>query len=202
MALRHRLVAADSRGVVSPTIFGPILGSVFIAGFLLMLLGLIVFAIDRRALRQGNIDAFRRGYRMFSSRCRRAAEVVRITGTLRTAQGEARWLSDDVLGFWSVANYRRSSYYFGWVGTATARGQDVLFEVRLLRGAAIQQAGSFLSASAFAVLSAVAWQSFIVVFPIAMALLWWAWRALQQERTIAMQIVAELSQKFEGERRG
>jgi hypothetical protein len=139
---------------------------------------------------------------MVSSRCRRATEVVRISGTLRTAQGEARWLSDDVLGFWSVANYRRSSYYFGWVGTATARGEEVLFEVRLLRGAAIQQAGSLLSVSAFAVLSAVAWQPFIVVFPIATALLWLAWRALQQERTIAIQIVAELSRKFEEERRG
>ena len=139
---------------------------------------------------------------MVSSRCRRGAEVFPTSGTLRTAQGEARWLSDDVAGFWSVANYRRSSYYFGWVGTATARGQDVLFEVRLLRGAAIQQAGSFLSASAFAVLSAVAWQPFIVVFPIATALLWWAWRALQQERIIAMQIVAELSRKFGGERWG
>jgi len=167
-----------------------------------MLLGPIVFAIDRRALRQGNIDAFRRGYRMFSSRCRRGAEVIRISGTLRTAQGEARWLSDDVVGFWSVANNRRSSYYFGWVGAATARGEEVLFEVRLLRGAGIQQAGSLLSVSAFTVLSAVAWQPFIVVLPIATALLWWAWRSLQQEKTIAMQFVAELSRKFEGERWG
>ena len=200
--MRHRLVAADSRGVVSPTVFGPIIGSVFIAGVLLMLLGPIVFAIDRRALRQGNIDAFRRGYRMFSSRCRRAAEIVRVSGTLRTTQGEARWLTDDVIGFWSVANYRRSSYYFAWVGTATMVREEVLFEVRLLRGAAIQQAGSLLSVSAFAALSAVAWQPFIVVFPIATALLWWAWRALQQERTIAVQIVSELSRKFEGERLG
>ena len=27
---------------------------------------------------------------------------------------------------------------------------------------------------------------------------WWAWRALQQERTIAMQIVKELSRQFQG----
>ena len=184
------------------SLFGAIGGSVFFAGLLLSLLGRVVFAVDRRALRQGNVDAFRRGRLMVSSRCRRAAEVVRISNTLRTAQAEARWLSDDVLGFWSVANYRRSSYYFGWVGTATATGQDVLFEVRLLRGAAIQQAGSLLSVSAFTILSAVAWQSFIVVLPPATALLWWAWRALQQERIMAMQIVAELSRKFGGERWG
>ena len=78
----------------------------------------------------------------------------------------------------------------------------MLFEVRLLRGAAIQQAGSLLSVSAFTVLSAVAWQSFIAVLPIATALLWWAWRALQQERTTAMQIVNELARKFEGKRWG
>ena len=44
-------------------------------------------------------------------------------------------------------------------------GQGVLFEVRLLRGAAIQQAGSLLAVSAFAVLGVVAWQTFIVVLP-------------------------------------
>jgi hypothetical protein len=183
-------------------LFGAIGGSVFFAGLLLSLLGPVAFAVDRRALRQGKIDAFRRGVLMVSAHCRRAPEVVRSSGTLRTTQGEGQWLTDDVVGFWSVANYRRSSYYFGWVGTATMVGQEVLFEVRLLRGAAIQQAGSLLSVSAFAVSSAVAWQSFIVVFPIATALLWWAWRALQQERTIAVQIVSELSRKFEGERLG
>lgn len=78
-------------------------------------------------------------------------------------------------------------------------GEEVLFEVRLLRGTAIQQAGSRLAVSAFAVSSAVAWQTFIVVSPIATAYLWWAWRALRQERTIATQIVKELSRKFEGE---
>ena len=178
---------------------GPIIGSVFIGGVLLTLLGPLVFAMDRRALRQGNITAFRRGVLVVSSRRRRAAEVVRSAGTLRTAQGEGQWLTDDVVGFWSVANYRRSSDYFGWVGTATMVGHEVLFEVRLLRGAAIQQAGSLLAVSAFAAAAAVAWQTFIVVLPVATAFLWWAWRALQQERTIAMQIVKELSRKFEGE---
>ena len=182
------------------SLFGAIGASVFFAGLLLSLLGPVVFALDRRALRQGQIDAFRRRVLTVSSRCRRAPEVVRSSGTLRTTQGEAQWLTDDVVGFWSVANYRRSSYYFGWVGTAAMVGQEVLFEVRLLRGAAIQQSGSLLSVSAFAVLSAFAWQTFVVVFPIATALLWWEWRALQQERTLAMQIVAELSRKFEGER--
>ena len=81
-------------------------------------------------------------------------------------------------------------------------GQEVLFEVRLLHGAAIQQAGSLLAVSAFAVLSAVAWQTLIVVLPIASAFLWWGWRELQQERTIAVQIVKELSRKFEGGRWG
>jgi hypothetical protein len=183
--------------------FGPIVGSVFVAGLLLTLLGPIVFAIDRRALRQGHINAFRRGVLMVSSRCRRAAEVVRISGKLRTTQGEGQWLSDDVLAFWSVANYRRSSYYFGWVGTATMVGQEVLFEVRLLRGAAIQQAGALLAVSAFTVLGgAVAWQPLIVVLPIGTAYVWWGWRALQREKTMAMQIVNELSRKFEGERWG
>ena len=181
--------------------FGPIVFCVFIAGFLLALLGPIVFVIDRPALRQGNTAAFRRGVLMVSSRCRRAAEVGRTSGKLRTAQGEGLWLSDDVLGFWSVANYRRSSYYFGWVGTATMVGQEVRFEVRLLRGAAIEQAGSLLTVSAFAALSAVAWQTLVVMLPIAAAFLGWGWRQLQQERTIAMQIVKELSRKFEGERR-
>ena len=122
-----------------------IVGSVCIGGILLTLLGPLVFAIDRRALRQGNITAFRRGVLMVSSRGRRAAEVVRSSGTLRTAQGEGQWLTDDVVGFWSVANYRRSSYYFGWVGTATMVGHEMLFEVRLLRGPAIQQLGSLLA---------------------------------------------------------
>lgn len=180
---------------------GPIIGSVFGAGLLLTLLGPLVFAIDRRALREGNIAAFRRGVLMVSSQSGRAAEVVRIPGLLRTAQGEGRWLSEDVFGFWSVANYRRSSYYFGWVGTATTVGQDVLFEVRLLRGAAIQQAGEFLAVSAFVVMSGGAgWQPLIAVFPFGTALLWWTWRSLQHERTIAMQIVKDLSRKFEGER--
>ena len=178
---------------------GPIIGSVFGAGLLLTLLGPIVFAIDRRALREGNIAAFRRGVLMVSSQSGREPGAVRIPGLLRTAQGEGRWLSDDVFGFWSVANYRRSSYYFGWVGTATTMGQEALFEVRLLRGAAIQQAGSLLALAAFTVWAAVAWQTLIVVLPIATAFLWWAWRALQQERTIAMQIVKELSRKFEKE---
>ena len=182
---------------------GPIIGSVFGAGLLLTLLGPLVFAIDRRALREGNIAAFRRGVLMVSSQSRRAAQVVRSPGMLRTMEGEGRWLSDDVFGFWSVANYRRSSYYFGWVGTATTVGQEVLFEVRLLRGAAIQQAGEFLAVSAFVVMSSVAgWQALMAVLPFGLAVLWWAWRALQQERTIAMQIVKELSRKFESERWG
>ena len=178
--------------------FGTIIGSVFIGGVLLTLLGPIVFAVDRHALRQANITAFRRGVLMVSSQCRRAAEVVPTSGTLRTTDGEGQWLSDDVFGFWSVANYRRSSYYFGWVGTATTVGHEVLFEVRLLRGVAIQQVGSLLSVSAFGVLAMGAWQTLIVVLPIATAFLWWAWRALQQERSIATQIVKELSRKFEG----
>jgi hypothetical protein len=41
-----------------------------------------------------------------------------------------------------------------------------------------------------------------IPLPIATAFLWWAWRALQQERSIATQIVKELSRKFEGERWG
>jgi hypothetical protein len=187
---------------VSPTVFGPILGSALIAGFLLMLLGPIVFAIDRRALRQGHIDAFRRGYRMFTSRRRRAVEVVRVSGTLRTTEGEGQWLNDDVFGFWSAANYRTSSAYFGWVGTATMVGQDVLLEVRVLRGAALRQAGALLWFLAFAVVGAVAWQIFIVALPVATAFLWWAWRAVQRERSVAMRIAAELSRKFEGERWG
>ena len=184
------------------SLFGAIGGSVFFAGLLLTLLGLLVFAIDRRALRQGKVDAFRRGVLMLSSRSQRAADVVRTSGALRTTQGEGQWLSDDVLAFWSVANYRRSSYYFGWVGTATTVGQEVLFEVRLLRGAAMEQTGSLLAVAAFAVLGVAAWQTLIVVLPIATAFLWWGWRQLQQERTIAMQIVEELSRKFLGERWG
>ena len=38
--------------------FGPIVGSVFVAGLLLTLLGPLVFAIDRRALRQGTSMRF------------------------------------------------------------------------------------------------------------------------------------------------
>lgn len=66
---------------------GRIIGSVFMGGLLLALLGPLVFDIDRRALREGNIAAFRRGVLILSSRCRRAAEVVRIPGMLRTAHG-------------------------------------------------------------------------------------------------------------------
>jgi hypothetical protein len=41
-------------------LFAAIGGGVFVAGLLLSLLGPVVFAVDRRALRHGNVDAFRR----------------------------------------------------------------------------------------------------------------------------------------------
>jgi hypothetical protein len=121
-------------------------------GFIMRILGPLIVFIDRHALRRRRIDAFRRGWSIVTARGVAALDLPRPAGQLQTAQGEGQWLTDDVFAFWSQANYRPSSYYFGWTGLATRHGREVLFEVRVLRGKAAIQAGQLLAVSSFLVL--------------------------------------------------
>ena len=120
-------------------------------------------------------------------------------GKLQTAQGEGQWLTDDVFAFWSQANYRHSSQYSGWTGLATLTGQQMMFEVRLLRGKAMMLAGELLAAFAFVVIGAADWPILRPVTIVATAMLWWLWRMFVREKDIAQQIVAELCRKFQSE---
>ena len=173
---------------------------VFVVGFLLRLLGPVVLFIDRRELRRGSIDAFRRGWLIVTARGVAALDLPRPAGKLQTAQGGGQWLTDDVFAFWSQPNYRRSSYYFGWTGLANRHGREVLFEVRILRGMAAIQAGQLLAVSSFLVLLPLAdWRLAFPAIVVEGALLWWLWRTFGREKKLANQIVRELCRKFQGE---
>jgi hypothetical protein len=100
----------------------------------------------------------------------------------------------------SQANYRPSSYYFGWTGLATRHGREVLFEIRVLRGKAAIQAGQLLAVSSFLVFIPLAdWRLAFLAIVVEGALLWWLWRTFGREKNIAKQIVEELCRKFQGE---
>jgi hypothetical protein len=180
------------------TVIARIVSIAFFVGFFLMIVGPILVFIDRRSLRRRRIDAFRKGWLILSAEG--VAGPKGPAGKLQTAQGEGQWLSDDVFAFWSQANYRRSSYYFGWTGLATRHGREVFFEVRVLRGKAAIQAGQLLAVSSFLVLIPLAdWRLAFPAIVVEGALLWWLWRRFVQERDIANQVVAEVCRKFQGE---
>ena len=50
---------------------------------------------------------------MLSSRSDEKPTSFGFAGTLRTTQGEGQWLTDDVVGFWSVANYQKKQLLLG-----------------------------------------------------------------------------------------
>jgi len=99
----------------------------------------------------------------------------------------------------SGSRWSYSSQYSGWTGLATLSGQQVMFEVRLLRGKGMILAGQLLAAIAVVVIGAADWQILLPVMLIAMAMVWWPWRMFVREKGIAGQIVAELCRKFQGE---
>ena len=182
------------------TVIARIVSTAFFVGFFSMILGLILVFIDRRSLRRGRIDAFRKGWLILSAEGVAAPNLQRAAGKLQTAQGEGQWLTDDAFAFWSQANNRPSSYYFGWTGLAARHGREILFEVRVLRGKAAIQAGQLLAVSSFLVLLPFAdWRLALPAIVLEMALLWWLWRTFGREKDIANQIVAQLCLKFQGE---
>jgi hypothetical protein len=183
---------------VQVRVVGQLASVAFFVGFFLMLVGPLLLLIDRRALRRGRPEAFRKGWLIASGRATRASGTMPTSRTFEPAAGEGQWLSDEVFGFWSRATYRHSNHSFGWIGLGIRHQQEVILEVRLLRANVATQAGQLLALTSFVVMIAVAdWKLAIPIALVGLAYLRRSWRMFFEERSIARKAVDELRRKFE-----
>jgi hypothetical protein len=84
--VRAGVASANSNLLV--IVFARIALALFVVGFIMRILGPLIVFIDRRALRRGGIDAFRRGWLIVSTESAAAPGLKRRAGKLQTAQGE------------------------------------------------------------------------------------------------------------------
>jgi len=169
-------------------------------GGLLFATGALLYFVDRHGLSRGRVRAFRRGFLIASTRFQQFAEIEHTTQTLRTRQGEGRWLTGEVFGFWAREGYRYGTSAFAWVGVAALQGGDLLFEVRLLRSRVLQRAAvltvclalpATLAAGGFGVVATA------VAAGVSMLALRTMWKGFQRERWFAREIVREFGTRLQ-----
>lgn len=165
----------------------------FAVGWLMVVSGVVLHFVDRPGLRRGRVSAFRRGIRIVRAHGPLASPV-HPRGNLQTAHGAGQWLTDRDFAFWGRETYRARSAYFAWTGLATRNSGDVSFEVRLLRGNALGNAGFAIMMIDLALFFVVIGE--LAVAAVAVAAAYWIVTSFQRERAAAEEIVAEFRQRF------
>ena len=167
---------------------------------LLFATGTLLSFVDRRGLSRGRVDAFRRGVLIASARFQQFAEIEHTTQTLRTRLGEGRWLTEEVFGFWAREGYRISASAFAWVGVASLQADELIMEVRLLRGRASQRAGMLLVCLALPLTFADGAFGVVVIVlagGVSALALRTIWKSFQRERWLAQEVVREFGTRLQ-----
>ena len=162
--------------------------------------GTIVDLFDRRALQAGRVDAYGRGMRLVSDRGPINANSAAHTGSLRTAHGDGRWIAHRAFAFWAQGYHLRAdSHNLAWTGLATREGDQLTYDVRVMRGKALTMAAMLVFPVLMTAVTIVLGEYVIAAIfaVIAFGVLAWARNLLRHERRIARLVVSELRQAFE-----
>jgi hypothetical protein len=153
--------------------------------------------VDRRALRRGDPAAFARGYRILALDSDLILRSRRPQGLLSTAEGEGKWLNEEVFAFWQRADYGHTSQ-FKWIGRAIARPQGVRFEVRAMRSTMLRSAAVLVVGVAFLVITPfMGLSGVLMAIAMAVFIAWTLWTPFAREREIAGRVVNQLRIRLE-----
>jgi hypothetical protein len=169
-------------------------------GGLLVGTALILYFVDRHALSHGRLRAFRRGVRIASRRFQQFGQINHTAETIRTAQGEGRWLTEEEFGFWAREDYSYGRQAFAWVGLAVLHTSELHIEVRLLRMAALRRLAALcmcvglpltFAGGDFGIASAIA-SAGVSAFALRRI-----WMGYQRERRVAEAVIAEFGTRLQ-----
>jgi hypothetical protein len=177
--------------------FMVIVGLLWAGAGLLFVVAHVLFLLDRHALTRGQIGVFRRGM-LVGRRCYRpSSPIVSSIETIRTGQGQGRWLTVETFGFWPREGYSYSGFEFSWVGLASVRASELAIEANLMRGLVLSQLGWLLAAVALPLTFAASGMTpLVLALGVSALMVRLVWRAFQRQRRVAEEVMKEFGTRL------